>query len=209
MESGAHLVYGRLARVHGDIRTVASQLRKSAPRLFGRDLGRRTSVLPIAGSEEVVVGVSFAAAIEGGIPFSSMDLEEERRRARSLDLAALIDARGDIELQEREGWICVLSGAPRAYHYLVAGLASHLPRPPAGFEELRRGEKFWVGKRVLTLDDTKPYVWMDTQKRDAAAVVLRTFHPEASVRDLVSLQTLDALAQRARSDSSQEGTAIM
>lgn len=111
-------------------------------------------------------------------------------------------------MQEREGWLCVLSGAPRAYHYLVAGLPSHLPTP-CGFEELRRGERYWVGKRVLTLDSEKPYVWMDTQKRDAAAVVLRTFHPEAAVRDLVSLQTLDALAQRARSDTSQEGTAAM
>jgi hypothetical protein len=207
MQGGAHLVYGRLARVRGDVRALAQQLRRAAPRLFGRDLGRRTSILPLAGLDEVVVGVSFAAALEEGIPFSSMDLEEERRRARGIDLAALLDARGDIEPQEREGWLCVLSHAPCAYHYLVVGLPAHLPAP-CGFEELRRGERHWVGKRIVTLTPEKPYVWMDTMKRDAAAVVLRTFSVEAAVRDLVSLQTLEELAQRASSaDTSQEGAA--
>jgi len=207
MSIGAHLVYGRLASVTGDARAAAAQLRKGAPRLFGRDLGRRTGIFALDGLNEVVVGVSFAAAVRDGIPFSSMDLEEERRRARIIDLPTLLDGRADIELQEREGWLVVLSGAPQAHHYLVAGLPSHLPRP-CGFEELRKGEKLWVGKRVVTLNADRPYVWMDTARRDAEAVVLRTFHPEAQVRDLVSLESLDALAQRATPETSQEGAAV-
>jgi hypothetical protein len=195
MTASAHLVFGRLARVKGDPLAVEQQLRRAAPRLHGRDLGRRTVVLPLAGGE-CVIGVSFAVASQRGLPFSSMDLDEERRRARALDLPSLVDARFDIELTDREGWLCVLQGAPRAFLYLVAGLPSHLPRP-LGFEELRRGELHWVGRRIATLTAEQPLLWLDPLRRDVEATVLRTFHPEAAVRDLVTLETLGGLAQRA------------
>lgn len=198
-QDGIHLVYGRLASLRGDVDTASLEklLRRGAPRLYGRDRGKRTVVLPVPGRAEVLVGVRFAAGLEDGLPFASTDLKEDRRRTRSIDLEELVAPHAEIALHEDEGFWVLLSGRARAgYLYVVAGLPLHAALP-LGFEELRRGERLWIGKRTATLTRDAPLLRLDVERRDASATVLTTYHPEASVRDLVSLRTLGELAARA------------
>lgn len=196
---GVHLIFGRLATLNGDVDTAALEqdLRRAAPRLYGRDRGKRTVVLPIAGKAEVLVGVRFAAGLHNSLPFASTDLVEDRRRTRAIDLPALVAGRPELTLHAEQGWWAVLSGVARVGHlYVVAGLPLHATLP-LGFEELRRGERLWIGRRTATLTRDVPLARLDLEKRDATATVLTTCHPDASVRDLVSLHTLGELAARA------------
>lgn len=196
---GLHLVYGRLANLRGDVDlvTLEKALRRGAPRLYGRDRGKRTVVLPVPGRAEVLIGVRFAAGLEDGLPFASTDLSEDRRRTRSIDLPELVAAHPEVELHAEEGFWVTLSGQARVGHlYVVAGLPLDA-KVPLGFEELRRGERLWIGRRTTTLTRDLPLVRVDLEKRDAGATVLTTYHPEAAVRDLVSLRTLGELAARA------------
>lgn len=197
--NGVHLVFGRLATLRGDVdlATLEKLLRRGAPRLYGRDRGKRTVVLPVPGRAEVLIGVRFAAGLEDGLPFASTDLLEDRRRTRSIDLPELVAAHPEIELHAEQGFWVALSGTARVgYLYVVAGLPLQAALP-IGFEELRRGERLWIGKRTATLTRDQPLVRLDVDKRDATATVLTTYHPEAAVRDLVSLRTLGELAARA------------
>lgn len=196
---GVHLVFGRLARLNGDVDVAALEkdLRRGAPRLYGRDRGKRTVVLPLPARAEVVIGVRFAAGLCDGLPFASTDLVEDRRRTRAIDLPELLAGRPEVTLLPDQGFWAALSGAARIGHlYVVAGLPVHAPLP-LGFEELRRGERLWIGRRTTTLTHDVPLVRLDLEKRDATATVLTTLHPEAAVRDLVSLHTLGELAARA------------
>ncbi|MBI1944906.1 MAG: hypothetical protein HYS27_04375 [Deltaproteobacteria bacterium] len=196
---GVHLVFGRLAKLNGDVDVAALErdLRRAAPRLYGRDRGKRTVVLPLPGKAEVLIGVRFAAGLCDSLPFASTDLAEDRRRTRAIDLPALVAGRPEVTLTAEQGFWAALSGTARVGHlYVVAGLPVHATLP-LGFEELRRGERLWIGRRTTTLTRDLPLVKVDLDKRDASATVLMTLHPEAAVRDLVSLHTLDELAARA------------
>ncbi len=197
--NGVHLVFGRLARINGDVDVGALEaaLRRAAPRLYGRDRGKRTVVLPVPGRAEVVVGVRYAAGMKDGLPFGSTDLAEDRRRTRAIDLPELVATRPELSLLPEQGFWAVLSGSARAGHlYVVAGLPVHASLP-LGFEELRRGERLWIGRRTTTLTRDAPLARVDLERRDATATVLTTLHPEAAVRDLISLHTLAELATRA------------
>lgn len=196
---GVHLVFGRLARLNGDVDVAALEgaLRRAAPRLYGRDRGKRTVVLPLPGRAEVVVGVRYAAGLRDGLPFGSTDLAEDRRRTRAIDLPELVANRPELTLLPEQGFWAALSGVARTGHlYVVAGLPVHATLP-LGFEELRRGERLWIGRRTTTLTRDAPLVRIELERRDATATVLTTLHPEAAVRDLISLHTLGELATRA------------
>lgn len=154
-------------------------------------------VLPVPGRAEVVVGVRYAAGLADALPFGSTDLAEDRRRTRAIDLQELVAARPELTLLPEQGFWAALSGTARVgYLYVVAGLPAHASLP-LGFEELRRGERLWIGRRTTTLTRAAPLVRVDLERRDATGTVLTTLHPEAAVRDLVSLHTLADLATRA------------
>lgn len=197
--NGVHLVFGRLARLTSDVDVAGLEraLRRGAPRLYGRDRGKRTVVLPLPDRAEVVIGVRFAAGLCDGLPFASTDLVEDRRRIRAIDLPELVAGHPEVVLLPEQGFFAALCGASRVGHvYVVAGLPVHA-QVPLGFEELRRGERLWIGRRTTTLTRDVPLVRLDLEKRDATATILTTLHPEAAVRDLVSLHTLGELASRA------------